>query len=126
MKDAPLGRAFAIVGIGVAVRRLALELAHPQHLVGDERYYVEVAANLAEGPGHLFERDVVVNAAARFRVPILPILLADASYAALHAPAVAARLHGGAGGTRIPPPRAATCARGRARCGRCRCRRCRS
>jgi hypothetical protein len=69
----PLRLALGVVLLGAAVRFAALGLAPPQRLVGDEKYYVEVAANLAAGRGHAFERDGVVHRA--FRPPGHPWLL---------------------------------------------------
>src|SRR5262245_34581750 len=69
----PLRLALGVVLLGAAVRFAALVLLPPQRLMGDERYYAEVAANLAAGRGHLFERDGVAHRA--FRPPGHPWLL---------------------------------------------------
>src|SRR5512134_3474687 len=87
----PLRLALGVVLLGAALRCLVLAGLPPQRLVGDERYYAEVAANLAAGRGHLFERDGVVHRA--FRPPGHPWLLSlalpreDARAAAATAPA---------------------------------------
>jgi hypothetical protein len=73
---APRRAALAVVLVGAAVRLGALGLLPAQRLVGDERYYLEVAANLAAGRGHLFERDGVTHRA--FRPPGHPWLLSFA------------------------------------------------
>src|SRR5512134_1314329 len=69
----PLRLALGVVLLGAALRCLVLAGLPPQRLVGDERYYVEVAENLAAGRGHLFERDGVAHRA--FRPPGHPWLL---------------------------------------------------
>src|SRR5262245_23066243 len=69
----PLRLALGVVLLGTALRLLALAVLPPQRLVGDERYYVEVAENLAAGRGHLFERDGIAHRA--FRPPGHPWLL---------------------------------------------------
>jgi 4-amino-4-deoxy-L-arabinose transferase-like glycosyltransferase len=69
----PLRLAFGVVLLGALLRFAVLAALPPQRLVGDERYYVEVAHNLAAGRGHLFERDGIVHRA--FRPPAHPWLL---------------------------------------------------
>jgi 4-amino-4-deoxy-L-arabinose transferase-like glycosyltransferase len=69
----PLRLALGVVLLGAGLRFLALAALPPQRLVGDERYYVEVAENLAAGRGHLFEREGIAHRA--FRPPGHPWLL---------------------------------------------------
>src|SRR5262245_12583728 len=90
----PLRLALGVVLLGAAVRFAALVLLPPQRLMGDERYYAEVAANLAAGRGHLFERDGVAHRA--FRPPGHAWLLSLVWPPGEDAPA---------GGTATAPPR---------------------
>jgi hypothetical protein len=62
-----------VVLLGAAIRFAVLCLVPPGRLVGDEKYYLEVAQNLAAGRGHLFERDGVAHRA--FRPPGHPWFL---------------------------------------------------
>jgi 4-amino-4-deoxy-L-arabinose transferase-like glycosyltransferase len=65
--------ALLVVLAGAVLRFGILGLLPPQRLVGDENYYLEVAANLAAGRGHLFERDGAPHRA--FRPPGHPFVL---------------------------------------------------
>lgn len=66
----------ALLALAIALRALTAWWTFPVELTGDERYYVEVAANLARGEGHLYrERSGTVPRA--LRPPAHPWLLSQ-------------------------------------------------
>ena len=45
-----------IVIVGGLIRWYAMERTFPVQLLGDERYYVNTALNIAQGRGHVFKK----------------------------------------------------------------------
>lgn len=62
----------AIVLIGGALRFYTMQRTFPVSLLGDERYYLNTALNIAQGRGHVFKKS-----SRLFRPPAFPFLLSQ-------------------------------------------------
>jgi 4-amino-4-deoxy-L-arabinose transferase-like glycosyltransferase len=53
--------ALLLVGVAASIRLLVMEQTFPVKLLGDEMYYVVVAANLADGRGHVYGESIALR-----------------------------------------------------------------